>query len=210
MSIDPVKIPQNVYVEDRIIGPVTLRQIIIVLISAGFSYALWSTMKAAGSVSAIGTALAWMPTAIGVAFAFVKINDISLLRLCLLVIERIEKPSVRYWTPRTGITINIRTKQVKQKNSQPEKNNTTSMEQLSELSSLLDKGPESPTEMNDAEDNQIDTPEESENEQTSRPVNPKKVSAEPLNGMPMDTIQKPLHTEKPRNANLFQDIQPPQ
>ena len=40
MPIEPVKIPQNVYIEDRIVGPLTLRQTLIMAIGGGFSYAL--------------------------------------------------------------------------------------------------------------------------------------------------------------------------
>ncbi|MDD5075396.1 MAG: PrgI family protein, partial [Candidatus Peribacteraceae bacterium] len=81
MAIDPVKIPQNVYVEDRIIGPITLRQLIIVLLTGGLSYAIWGAMKSAngGYIGIIGTIIAWIPCAIGVVFAFVKIQGIGLM-----------------------------------------------------------------------------------------------------------------------------------
>jgi hypothetical protein len=110
MSIDPIKIPQNVYIEDRIIGPLTLRQIIICVLGAGFSYVIYSMYsKMYGAVSIPMTIALWMPALIAAAFAFVRVNDLSLFRLCLLMIERLEKPTIRTWTPRRGLTINIKT-----------------------------------------------------------------------------------------------------
>ncbi len=110
MAIQAVKIPQNVYIEDRIIGPITLRQIIICALGGGFSYAQYAMFsKAYGPPNLILTVLIWVPAAIAAAFAFVKINDVSLLRMLLLIIERFNKPMRRIWSPRRGLTINIRT-----------------------------------------------------------------------------------------------------
>lgn len=110
MPIEAVKIPQNVYVEDRIVGPLTLRQVMIVAIGGGGSYAIWSSlMKSFGQLDPITTALAWTPAVLSLAFAFIRINDLSLMRLLLLKIEHMQKPSVRTWGPRTGISITVRT-----------------------------------------------------------------------------------------------------
>src|SRR3989344_84096 len=110
MALEPVKIPQNVQIEDRIVGPLTLRQIIIIGIGCGFSYAAWASVsKAYGAVGIPLTALLWIPGLVSVMFAFVKVNDLSLLRICMLFLERISKPTVRTWTPREGLSIHIRT-----------------------------------------------------------------------------------------------------
>ncbi len=111
MAIDPVKIPQDVSIPDKVVGPITLRQLIMVLIGGGISYTIWSAMKkTAGEGASIGIGLtiaAWLPMMITAAFAFVKINNVSLFRLLLLQVERGEKPGLRVWGPRTGLTINI-------------------------------------------------------------------------------------------------------
>jgi hypothetical protein len=139
MPIQPVKIPQNVYIEDRIVGPLTLRQIIIVAIGGGFSYLLWSSLaKAYGSVSLPLTVMVWLPGVVSAAFAFVKVNDLSMAKLCLLLFERMNKPPRRTWAPRRGITINIRTIPPSHTKatvaSQPE----PSDHRLEELSGILD------------------------------------------------------------------------
>ena len=109
MPIDPVKIPQNVYIEDRIVGPLTLRQTIIMAVGGGFSYMMFAAIqKTYGSVTIPVTVLVWIPAVVAVAFALIKVNDLSLVRICFLMLERFHKPSTRTFSPRRGISINIR------------------------------------------------------------------------------------------------------
>mgnify|MGYP003346360286 CR=1 FL=1 len=62
MPIEPIKIPQNVYIEDRIVGPLTLKQVIIVTIGGGFSYALWAMLsKTYGAISIPIQVMVWLP-----------------------------------------------------------------------------------------------------------------------------------------------------
>ena len=138
MAIEPVKIPQNVQIEDRLFGPITLRQTIISLIGAGISYALWSTLqKLYGSAGIALSIIAWSPMAVFVVFAFVKVYDLSLLRLCFLLLEKTVKPQTRIWVPRTGITMHLQTfvKPDKEKKKETPSHGVTSID---ELSSLLD------------------------------------------------------------------------
>lgn len=187
MPIEAVKIPQNVQIEDRIIGPITLRQIIITLLGSGLSYAIWSAMKAAGPVSPVGTFFAWIPAAIAAAFAFVKINDISLFRLMFLMIEKMEKPAVRTWAPRQGLTINIRTKPPKVDVSKVAKAEMTK-KGISELSTILDTEPE-------------DIPEQEVPVTPRHPVNPSRISVEPMKAAGLDGIT----TAKPPVDNILED-----
>lgn len=106
MAIEAVKIPQNVYVEDRIIGPITLKQLIITGIGAGISYVIFSIVTRAG-LTVPFRIVAWVPAMIAAAFAFFKINDLSLFTIILLAIEKANKPSQRYWRPHAGISINL-------------------------------------------------------------------------------------------------------
>ncbi len=142
MPIEPVKIPQNVYIEDRIIGPVTLRQIIIIAIGGGFSYIIFGSLqKALGTVPIPLAIIAWIPAAIAAIFAMVKVNDLSITRILLLLLESTQKPSKRTWAPRTGISINFRTnaKVVEEKSAKKSATETVRPEaQLKELSSAMD------------------------------------------------------------------------
>lgn len=111
MPIEAVKIPQNVYVEDRIIGPITLKHLLIVGIGAGISYAIFASAQKAGVTNIVVLGACWTPAAIAAAFAFFKVNDLSLFNIILLSIEGFNKPSQRYWSPYPGISINLITSQ---------------------------------------------------------------------------------------------------
>lgn len=111
MPIEAVKIPQNVYVEDRIIGPVTLRQLLITGIGAGISYGIFATAQKSGVTNVIALGACWIPAVIGAAFSFMKINDLSLFSIILLSIENANKPNIRYWSPHPGLSINLITRQ---------------------------------------------------------------------------------------------------
>lgn len=146
MPIEAVKIPQNVYIEDRIIGPLTLRQIILMAIGGGISYAVYATLvKMYGTVDIVTTVVVWMPAVIFAAFAIVKINDLSLSRIVLLTAERLSKAPIRTWTPRTGISINIRV-QAKlneeenlKKRKVVQKQESEAEKKIHELSGMLDR-----------------------------------------------------------------------
>ncbi|MBI3817032.1 PrgI family protein [Candidatus Peregrinibacteria bacterium] len=142
MPIEPVKIPQNVHIEDRIIGPLSLRQIMIIAIGGGFSYALYSSLvKAYGQIGIPITIIVWVPALIATAFALVRINDLSLMRICFLTMERMSKAPVRTWAPRTGISINIRIAGREDKNAKqrpPSPSENPQARKIRELSSLVD------------------------------------------------------------------------
>ncbi len=142
MPIEPVKIPQNVYIEDRIVGPLTLKQTIILMIGGGFSYMLYAAIqKTYGHVSIPVTVIAWSPLAVAALFALVRVNDLSLTRICMLLIERMNKPSVRTWAPRAGISITVRTS-VKPADARPAAQapaQATTQSQIQQLSSVMDR-----------------------------------------------------------------------
>ncbi len=143
MAIEAIKIPQNVQIEDRIIGPLTLRQILLVSLGNGFSYALFTSIsKAYGLVSIPIQILVWVPGVLSIAFAFVRINDLSMLRLCMLMLERMNKPTVRIWGPRRGIIINIRTFSTPEKQGLSDKGTAEDLSKekhFDEISALLDR-----------------------------------------------------------------------
>jgi hypothetical protein len=142
MAIEPVKIPQNVYIEDRIVGPLTLRQTMIMALGGGFSYAMYSLVsKANGAPPGMAaTIILWLPCVISVAFALIKINDLSLSRILLLSIERAQKAPVRTWSPRRGISITIRTSSGKKdtRSQGPTTPQGEAQQKIKELSNLID------------------------------------------------------------------------
>ncbi len=140
MPIDPVKIPQNVYIEDRIVGPLTLRQILTVALGGGLSYVLYimAQKAAGGNPGLIITIVLWIPGVLSIILAFVTVNDLSIVRLILLTFERLNKPRIRTFEPRTGISVNIKTAM-----PEPEKKAAPPMPatNFADLSAVLDRSP---------------------------------------------------------------------
>lgn len=195
MAIEPVKIPQNVYIEDRIVGPLTLRQTMIMALGGGLSYGLYITLAKAsgGHLGIVPTVIVWIPCGLAVIFALIRINDLSLFRICLLLIERLNKPSQRTWAPRKGLTIHIRTSNAMEEKTRKEVEdeqkiraaNVKTESRIEELSSLLDH-PIVPLEGDHAAPtapamplSEPSEPEEmrSEPQQPRRPVDPKRIRA---------------------------------
>ena len=146
--MDYVKIPQNVKVEDKLIGPLSLRQIGMIAAGGGLSYTLYAAVsKTYGSVPALMHAIIWWPAIFAAAFAMVRINDISLFRYCLLIIETMSKPRQRVWQPRRGIMV-VQTSTVSTKKKKKKKEDVQEEEvpepksdvRLEELSVILDRG----------------------------------------------------------------------
>lgn len=208
MPIEPIKIPQNVYIEDRIVGPLTLKQIITVAVGCGFSYALYSLLiQSYGQLSIPLIAMVWLPGVLSFMFAFVKINDLSMFRLVLLTMERVNKPAVRTWSPRRGVVINIRTfnapDQSKKKTTAAPAKETS---KLDELSAILDRPMHSTEEDAPAGEPAVVSMEKEEeiNEPRTLPVDKSRVSASPLRGTQADTLSSPAQG----SVSIFRDLAP--
>ena len=212
MAIEAVKIPSNIQVEEQIIGPLSLRQIIIMLISGGISYAIWTMLsRSIPNMSIILHVLSWTPLMLGAAFSFVHVNGVSLLTLLLLMIEGLEKPRIRSFGPRSGISINIKT-QSKSAESTTAAPNTQAAD-LATLSTILDTAPRQ--EDIEAEAKNATTPV-----QDITPV-AEAEPVEPAEAMAVDelTPTEPtteLHLEldenmynEPTNLNPMRDLTPP-
>lgn len=139
MPIEAVKIPQNVYVEDRIIGPITLKHLLIVGIGAGISYAIFASAQKAGVTNVVVLGACWTPAAIAAAFAFFRINDLSLFNIILLSIEGMNKPSQRYWSPYPGISINLITSQHAKEIVEASKKAENNANKLADITRQLEK-----------------------------------------------------------------------
>lgn len=139
MPIEAVKIPQNVYVEDRIIGPITLKQLFITGIGAGISYALYATVTRAGYTNLAYVAVCWSPTLVAAAFAFMKINDLSLFNIILLSIENANKPNIRYWSPHPGLSINLITSSMAREVADAGAKAATNANKLAEITRQMEK-----------------------------------------------------------------------
>lgn len=88
------KIPQNVQVEDKIVGPLTLKQLIVLGVGGGFTYVIYTVLasKYYWEVWLIPTAI---PGLLTLAVTFLKINGIPFWKWCLLMLEFLFNPKKR-------------------------------------------------------------------------------------------------------------------
>ena len=95
------KVPQDVQREDRIVGPLTLRQLITCGIGFSIAYAIYTTL---GRDYEVITAL--IPVIIigliTVVFAFIKPLDLTFERYILFRVESLILPPKRYWIKGTA------------------------------------------------------------------------------------------------------------
>lgn len=91
------KIPQNVGIEDRIVGPLTLRQLIILFAGFGTSYVLFIMLNRFYELNLLEYIIILTPGILSTAFALLKINDISLFKFLILFLEFSIKPKKRVW-----------------------------------------------------------------------------------------------------------------
>lgn len=209
MPIEPVKIPQNVYIEDRIVGPLTLKQIIISMLGIGFSYAIWASIqRVQGYVPLPITIIVWIPGVIAVIFSFIKINDLSMTHLLLLLVERTQKPQTRVYGPRRGLTVNTRSFNVPTANSKKVTATKPQAEgEIGKLSAFLDQEgigaahalqeqPEDDTELEFA----APAPTEQGSRIPARPVDKNRVKVSPLLQADIEDL------EGQDGTKLFHDI----
>jgi len=91
------KVPQDVQQADKIVGPLTLAQLIMSVIGFAIAYAIYTVLSRQGLPFII-----WLPpvgfiAVLTVAFAFIKIANLPFYRYLALVIERFASPSKRVW-----------------------------------------------------------------------------------------------------------------
>jgi hypothetical protein len=137
------KVPQNVQREDTIIGPITMRQLIICGVGGGLAYAIYVSLASlyfweiwiwpVGIISGITAAV-----------AFLKIKDIPFYKFALLFLEYALLPKRRMWVKGAGeVFISMTTPSVKKinkdkKTEQKIERDMDKMERLEELSKILD------------------------------------------------------------------------
>jgi hypothetical protein len=128
-------VPQFIDVEDKIIGPISVRQFVVLLVGAGFMFMTYFILRFTTAVFVMVVELG-----IFVAFAFAKVNGQNLHYFLLVLLQTTKKPTVRIWDksidlsdlkkkhePLTPATVILPTKHVSQS-------------RLAQLSLMVDTG----------------------------------------------------------------------
>lgn len=90
------KVPQNVQREDHIVGPLTLRQLIICGAGGGLAYAIFVSLGKQYEW------ITWLPpvafvSLLTILFAFIRPLDLSFARFILVYLEFLFIPQKRFW-----------------------------------------------------------------------------------------------------------------
>ena len=138
------KIPQNVQIEDKIVGPLTLKQLIIVGLGGGITYAIYTVLasKYYWEVWLIPTAI---PGLLTLAITFLKIGGIPFGKWCFLMVEYILKPKKRVFVMGSADHYQITLFADKTKKAQTKENPTSKAERdrdrlqkISQITKALD------------------------------------------------------------------------
>jgi len=141
------KIPQNVGIEDKIVGPLTLKQLIILAIGSGISYVLFVILNKFYELNFIEYFVIALPLLLSISFAMIKINNIPLLKFFILLLEFSIKPKKRIWDHRgisSLVSPDLGTSKVTTSNSNnyaaEYEKKTKQAANLKELTHMLDSG----------------------------------------------------------------------
>lgn len=134
------KVPQNVQREDTIIGPLTLKQLIICAIGFTIAYGIYV------SLGKLYLWITWLPpvaivTLITLAFAFLRPLDLSFTKYILLFIEYSLLPKKRVWVKSSGeviIPLQLESSKSKKKREKKEEDILGKQEKLKNLQKFLD------------------------------------------------------------------------
>ncbi len=136
------KIPQNVQMADKIVGPLTLKQLIIVSVGGGIDYFIYL------SLAKVYVLTVWIAPVIIIglltaAIAFLKIHGMTFIEYTLYAFEFYFKPRHRVWTQGAGevfTSITMPTPKTKDQLAQEkqEKKPKKDISQLHEITKVLD------------------------------------------------------------------------
>lgn len=145
------KIPQDVQIEDKIVGPLTLKQLISLGVGGGISYAIYVTLARNFFIET------WLiPTAIPAIFTllitFVKINGVPFGKWVFLMAEFMMKPKVRTFVMGGGDLYSAtlfaeKTKQVQTKTEAENKadRDQERLKNIGEITKMLDTAAQAPS-----------------------------------------------------------------
>lgn len=128
-------VPQFIEVESKIIGPISVRQFVILLVTAGIIWLEW-TLLTFWLAAVIGV----LSLALGVIFAFAKINGQPFHIFALSLLQTMKSPRLKLWKKELKLKIvNKKPKKVTNKTNYTPKP-PMSQSRLTELALMVDTG----------------------------------------------------------------------
>lgn len=136
------KVPQDVQREDKILFFITLKQLIVLMVTGGISYILFLYFSERYYLSQIAVGFIMLPFILGCLFCFVKIKGLNLTKFMFLNIEHLLLPRRRYWQegsqPLVSSTTEFSAKTKEEDTDIVAKN--VSSQKIKNLADLIDNG----------------------------------------------------------------------
>lgn len=136
------KVPQDVQREDTILFFITMKQLVVLMVTGGISYLLFLQLSEIFILGQLEMVLICLPVILGAAFCFIKIKGINLTQFVLLTIEQGLLPGRRYWQAGSqtvvSSTVNFTTKTKDTEVEVVAKN--VSSDKFKNLADLIDNG----------------------------------------------------------------------
>ncbi|MFA6475566.1 MAG: PrgI family protein [Patescibacteria group bacterium] len=128
--------PQFIEVESKVIGPISVRQFIILLFASGIIFIWYSLFS-----SIIFVVLSLVTAAIAIVFAFAKVNSQPFHAFALSLIQTLQRPKLSVWQHQGKQQIVVKMSQADKKDKgqgkfTPKPN--VSAEHIAELSLIVD------------------------------------------------------------------------
>lgn len=143
------KIPQNVEVEDTIIGPITMKQLAILGAGGGLAYIIYISLAKTYAIQVWISPVATI-TILTICISFVEIKNIKFIKWVLLMMEAMLLPPQRVWDKRQSTQFLFRQSNTPPKKKKNEKEdpllkkekqaqNLEELTKVLDISSVLDK-----------------------------------------------------------------------
>ncbi|CAN5194602.1 hypothetical protein BH11PAT4_BH11PAT4_5980 [soil metagenome] len=129
------QVPQNITMEDRIVGPLTIIQFVIVVVGGGLAFFLFNLTALPNSVSRGGAGVIALITAI---IAIGKFNDQPMYRFFKYILAYIVTPKTRVWHKNGGEVLLISKSEHKDDASQLHAPKRVSQADIARLATVLD------------------------------------------------------------------------
>lgn len=108
------KVPQNIDMPDRILGPLTMLQFVYAVVGGGATYVSYMSLP-----SPLGAIVAFLVAAFTIAMIFFKINERPFSHFLLSLMRFVSTPKQRIWHKGNATDINVEIYHAQNKNVGP-------------------------------------------------------------------------------------------
>jgi len=157
-----VKIPQNVDIEDKLVGPLTLKQFLYILGGGALIFIAYQSFIEGYLYMIEFILVAFIIAGLTISLAFVKINGQPFIKFMQNVLIYIFTPKLRFWKAQNKFIVSrlkIRDKKTQEQLKQPKKDKSNHGK-VEKLARILDTGGKINPDDN-TETHEIDTLEQS-------------------------------------------------